>query len=183
MATPRMFEWTLEHHKQFLDTFILLGSDYKKAGVFEVLRAELLTLVGCCCTSFFLVNHFMLLEELQKKSESIFCNSNKVSIKGLYVAPIKLSSSWTLEHHRRVVEAVIQLGGLSNSKATPKAVLKLMAEEDRRQGLTARMISHHLSGLSRLQKETQRLISSRPSCVQEDDQISIYLNTSANALI
>lgn len=173
MATPRMFEWTMEHHKLFLDTFILLGSDYKKAGVFEVLRAELLTLAGCCCTSFFLVNHFMLLEELQRKSESLFCNSNKISIKGLYVAPIKLSSSWTLEHHRRVVEAVIQQGGLSNSKATPKAVLKLMAEEDRRQGLTARMISHHLSGLSRLQKETQRLISSRPSCVQEvDDQIS-----------
>ena len=174
MATPRMFEWTLEHHKRFLDTFILLDGDNKKVGLCPVLRAELLTLVGCCCGSLFLVSHFILLSELQKKSESLFCNSNKVSLKGLYVAPIKLSSSWTLEHHRRVVEAVIQLGGLSNSKATPKAVLKLMAEEDRRQGLTARKLSHHLSELSRLQKEAQRLISSRPSCVQEvGDQISI----------
>ncbi|KAL6211269.1 hypothetical protein ACLB2K_016496 [Fragaria x ananassa] len=153
-------EWTLEQLKQFLDTSIFLGGDKEKVGVHTVLKAEVLSLAGCSCRTFFPDFHITSLEILQRRSQALF-SSDEVTLDSLYVAPKNMSSSWTLEHHRRVVRAVIQLGGLNSSKTTAEAVLKLMDEEDRRQGLTTKMIEHHLVGLYGLQKETQRLMDSR----------------------
>ncbi|KAL6218167.1 hypothetical protein ACLB2K_011383 [Fragaria x ananassa] len=159
-------EWKLEQHKQFLDTFILIGGDKEQVGVHTALKAELLSLAGCSCRTFFPDFHITSLEILQRRSQALF-SSDEVTLDSLYVAPKKMSSSWTLEHHRRVVRAVIQLGGLNSSKTTAEAVLKLMDEEDRRQGLTAKMIEHHLVGLYGLQKETQRLMA---FCEKEKEQ-------------
>ncbi|XP_020418395.1 uncharacterized protein LOC109948916 [Prunus persica] len=64
-----------------------------------------------------------------------------------------MSFSWKLEHHKKFVEAVIQLE-LGQVKVTPKGILKLMDEKHRR-GLTVRAVKKHLWGLKVLQKKTQ----------------------------
>lgn len=161
-------EWTMEHHKKFVDIVVGLGG-FSKIGTPRIVVAEMMnTVEGLSQRT--LVHHMVLFQLLNKRTQlslgrrttqpkqpsSDSYQSLVSNFEGLHVAPPKrLLFSWTVEHHMRVVEAVTKLGGLS--KATPTAVLRLM-EEERRQGLNVRTLKRHLSGLRYLQKKTQKTI-------------------------
>ncbi|KAL6123754.1 hypothetical protein ACLB2K_076272 [Fragaria x ananassa] len=145
-------EWTLEHHKTFVDVVIRLGG-FNKVGTPRSVLAEMMNNVKGLSQRT-LVHHMVLFQPLNKRTHLSLgrrsqpaCSDPYQSLvndfEGLQVAcPKRLFSSWTVEHHKRVVEAVTKLGGLS--KATPTAVLRLM-DEERRQGLTVRILRRHLS--------------------------------------
>lgn len=159
----------MEHHKKFVDIVVRLGG-FSKIGTPRIVVAEMTnTVEGLSQRT--LVHHMVLFQLLNKRTQLSLgrrttqpkqpCSDHSFqslvsNFEGLHVAPPKrLLSSWTVEHHMRVVEAVTKLGGLS--KATPTAVLRLM-EEERRQGLNVRTLRRHLSGLRYLQKKTQKTI-------------------------
>ena len=89
----------------------------------------------------------VLVEDLVRGLEGLTMERNKLS-------------TWTLDHHKRVVDALAKVGGFdmaSPMEKTAVRVLRLM-EEERRQGLTVRMVTKHLIGLRVLQKRTQEAI-------------------------
>ncbi|KAK9913433.1 hypothetical protein M0R45_037250 [Rubus argutus] len=76
-------------------------------------------------------------------------------LKGLNMEP--KPSTWTPEHHKRVVDAVTKLDALDVAKPMEKlaiAVLRVM-EEERRQGLLW-ILTKHLRRLSDLREELKR---------------------------
>lgn len=174
--------WTLEHHKHFVDTVDRLGlgdfNSRKLPDRIGILMVELMNsaeMEGHKRST--LVQHIEGFHRLQKKTHESLSSSSSGSVsdhvKGLMEitenfgglninTPCKklacskeCLSSWTLKHHKRLVEVVMELGGLR--KANPKDVLRLM-EEERRQGLTIRTVKRHFWQFRDLQNKTQRKI-------------------------
>ncbi|KAI5335655.1 PREDICTED: PRUPE_2G229300 [Prunus dulcis] len=162
-------EWTLEHHKQFVDTMIRLELDDLRIRtarrtilIVELMNNEALRLFPRST----LLTHISNFQRFQKISARGFQKTSAHSalmrdFERLNINKKKeeeekeddMSFSWKLEHHKKFVEAVIQLE-LGQVKVTPRGILKLMDEKHRR-GLTARAVAKHLWGLKVLQKKTQ----------------------------
>ncbi|CAL9007980.1 unnamed protein product, partial [Prunus brigantina] len=149
-------EWTLEHHKQFVDTMnrLCLGdltvrTPRRTILIVELMNNEALRLIprSTLLHHIFLFQGFPSYEKasahsvLMRDFERLNINKEEEE---------ELSFSWTPEYHEKLVEAVIQLGGLG--KATAKGILKLV---EHHRGLTVRAVKYHLSRLNDLQKKTQ----------------------------
>ncbi|KAH0987970.1 hypothetical protein GBA52_015147 [Prunus armeniaca] len=160
-------EWTLEHHKQFVDTMIRLQLDDLRIRtarrtilIVELMNNEAWRLFPRST----LLTHISNFKRFQKIPSRGFQKSSAHSalMRDLERLNINkkeeekeddMSFSWKLEHHKKFVEAVIQLE-LGRVKVTPKGILKVMDEKHRR-GLTVRTVAKHLLGLMVLQKKTQ----------------------------
>lgn len=167
---PQTTEWTLEHHKLFVD-LLLQSRGFEKVRAF-IVRKMMKTVKGLTWSA--ALGHSRHLESLQRQTQSALArrpprkSSSDLRVlvedlvrglEGLTMERNKLST-WTLEHHKRVVDAVAKVGGLdmaSPMEKTAVRVLRLM-EEEHRQGLTVRMVTKHLIGLRFLQKRTQEAI-------------------------
>ncbi|CAB4270723.1 unnamed protein product [Prunus armeniaca] len=156
-------EWTLEHHKQFVDTMnrLCLGdltvrTPRRTILIVELMNNEAFRLIPRST----LLRHIKLFERFQscQKASSHSdlmrdferLNINKEEDLSFSWTPKYLSFSWTPVYHEDLVEAVIQLGGLG--KATAKGILKLL---EHHRDLTVQAVSYHLSGLKNLQKMTR----------------------------
>ncbi|KAL6284764.1 hypothetical protein ACE6H2_015693 [Prunus campanulata] len=161
-------EWTLEHHKQFVDTMIRLELDDLRVRtarrtilIVELMNNEAFRLFPRST----LLTHISNFQRFQKFSARGFQktsahNALMGDFERLNINKKKdeekegdMSFSWKLEHHKKFVEAVIQLE-LGRVKVTRMGILKIM-EEEHRQGLTVRALAKHLLGLMVLQKKTQ----------------------------
>ncbi|KAI5346333.1 PREDICTED: PRUPE_2G229300 [Prunus dulcis] len=149
-------EWTLEHHKQFVDTMnrLYLGdltvrTPRRAILIVELMNNEALRLIPRST----LLHHIGLFQRFQSNQKA---SSHSVLTRDFERLNINkeeeqdLSFSWTPVYHEDLVEAVIQLGGLG--KATAKGILKLL---EHHRGLTVEAVSYHLSMLKDLQKMTQ----------------------------
>lgn len=166
---PQTIEWTIEHHKLFVDLLLQSGG-FEKVRAF-ILKRMMKTVKGLTWSA--ALDHSRQLEQLQKQTQSVLLRrpprkpSCKLSVlvddlvrdlEGLIME--RKLSTWTLEHHKHVVDALAKVGGLDMANPMEKTavrVLRLM-EEERRQGLTARMVTKHLIGLRYLQRRTQEAI-------------------------
>ncbi|KAL6290885.1 hypothetical protein ACE6H2_008395 [Prunus campanulata] len=137
-------EWTLEHHKLFVDAMIRLDlgdltvrTPRRTILMVELMNNEAFRLIPRS-TLLLHIFHFQRFRSNQKAS----AHSEEEEE--------DLAFSWTPEYHEKLVEAVIQLGGLG--KATAKRILKLV---EHHRGLTVPAVKYHLSKLKDLQKRTQ----------------------------
>ncbi|CAB4277889.1 unnamed protein product [Prunus armeniaca] len=159
-------EWTLEHHKQFVDTMIRLQLDDLRIRtarrtilIVELMNNEAWRLFPRS-TLLTHISNFKRFQKIpsrgfQKTSahSALMRDLERLNINKKEEKEDDMSFSWKLEHHKKFVEAVIQLE-LGRVKVTPKGILKVMDEKHRR-GLTVRAVAKHLLGLMVLQKKTQ----------------------------
>lgn len=170
-------EWTLEHHKLFLDAAVGLGlNDFKNDATPAATRVLIVELMSKNSTRDtkkirflrpVLIHHMREFQRMQKKiDDSLSGDQMMRAFEGLNVNSDgnnnggrmkEYFSPWTLELHKKLVEAVIQLGGLGKAirPGGPYGILRLMDEESRR-GLTEQMVKRRLWKLMDLQKKTRR---------------------------
>ncbi|CAL9019350.1 unnamed protein product [Prunus brigantina] len=158
-SVETIIQWTLEHHKQFVDTMIRLQLDDLRIRtarrtilIVELMNNEALRLFPRST----LLTHISNFNRFQKipSHSALMRDFERLNInKKEEEKEDDVSFSWKLEHHKKFVEAVIQLE-LGQVKVTPKGILKLMDKKHRR-GLTVRAVAKHLLGLMVLQKKTQ----------------------------
>nr|XP_011469841.1 PREDICTED: uncharacterized protein LOC105353050 [Fragaria vesca subsp. vesca] len=153
-SLPFSIRWTLEHHKQFLESVVRNGG-LNKPQIKQIVSQDIMSRVYGLRSSTIQL-HMDYFRQFHQQNESLFkklpeFDSLVRDFAGLGVEGANNCwSSWTVEHYKEVVEKIIQLGGLG--VATPDKVLALM---DRRLGLTEEILGHILSRLKMLQERTR----------------------------
>ncbi|BFG22618.1 hypothetical protein CerSpe_088920 [Prunus speciosa] len=150
-------EWTLEHHKLFVDAMIRLDlgdltvrTPRRTILMVELMNNEAFRLIPRS-TLLLHIFHFQRFRSNQKASaHSVLMRDFERLNINKKEEEEDLAFSWRPEYHEKLVEAVIQLGGLG--KATAKRILKLV---EHHRGLTLPAVKYHLSELKDLQKRTQ----------------------------
>lgn len=169
----------MEHQKLFVDAAVGLRlNDFKGDATPAATRIPIVELMSKNNTRDtkkirflrpVLIHHMREFQRMPKKiDDSLSADQMMRALEGLNVNSDgnnnrgrmkEYFSSWTLELHKKLVEAVIQLGGLEKAirAGGPCGILRLM-DEERRRGLTEQMVKRRLWKLMNL----QRLVEPQP---------------------